>query len=299
MSWCDIAENVISDFAFLAITIFIGWCIFRFTRRTQLLKFFGINESRRIAIYLSELKLTQGDASGIDGKFYSYTGSAVAFGEAQSANRFRDLFNYFLPSLSDVPNFLSKLLISDVQVQLQRSPASLGEIEYTASFITFGSPVYNLASEFVEKKLHSKAQFGLQQTVLTNSGSVTNLGIMGLVETQDSPSPMPSGTPIPENKYETPAESLQWINQTTINIEGVPPLHESTYGFVERIIDHENKRSVFYVAGISELSTVGAANFLMTEWGKLQQKFGNNKNFLVMLKFEPNDYRRWTKIFEN
>jgi len=299
MSWCGITEGVISNFVFLAITIVIGWCIFRFTRRTQLLKFFGINESRRIAIYLSELKLEQGDASGIDNRFYSYTGSAVAFGEMQSANRFRDLFNYFLPSLSDVPNFLSKLLISDVHVQLQHSPASTGEIEYSASFITFGSPVYNLASRFVESKLHSKAQFSLQKTAFTNSDRTTNLGIMGLVEIHDSPSPIPSGTPIPEKRFETPSEPLQWINQTTINVEGIPPLHDSTYGFVERIIDHENKRSVFYVAGISELSTVGAANFLITEWGKLQQKFGNDKNFLVMLKFEPNDYRRWAKIFEN
>lgn len=299
MSWCSIAENVFSDFVFLFLTILAGWCLFRFTRRKRLLKFFGINESRRIAIYLSELKLEQGDASGIDNRFYSYTGSAVAFGEMQSANRFRDLFNYFLPSLSDVPNFLSKLLISDVHVQLQHSPASAGEIEYSTSLITFGSPAYNLASKFVEGKLHSKAQFGLQKMALPDSDRTANLGIMGLVDTRDSPSPIPSGTPIPENRFELPLKPLQWTNQTIINVEGVPPLHESTYGFIERIIDHENKRSVFYVAGISELSTVGAANFLMTEWGKLQQKFGNDKNFLVMLKFEPNDYRRWTKIFEN
>jgi hypothetical protein len=299
MSWCNIAENVISDVIFLVITILFGWCFFRITRRTQLLKFFGINESRRFVIYLSELKLKQGDTSGIDGKFYSYTGSAVAFGEAQSANKFRDLFNYFLPSLSDVPNFLSKLLISDIQVQLKMSPTNQDEMKYTGSFITFGSPVFNFASKYVEMQLHSKAKFGSKKTALTNSGDVTNLNIIGLVQTYDNPSPRPSGTQIPENLYENRSESSQWINLPTINIENIPPLQESTYGFVERIIDHENKRSVFYVAGISELSTVGAANFLMAEWGKLQQKFGNDKNFLVMIRFEPNDYHRWTKIFEN
>lgn len=299
MSWFGLAEGVISDFVFLVITIIIGWCIFKFTRRTQLLKFFGINESRRIVIYLSELKLEEGDASGIDNRLYSYTGSAVAFGEMQSANRFRDLFNYFLPSISDVPNFLSKLLISDVHVQIQHSPESTDEIEYSTSFITFGSPVYNRASKFVESKLNSKAQFSVQKTTFTNSDKSTNLGIMGLAKPSHGPGSDPSGTPVPENRFETSSEPLKWINQTIINVEGIPPLHDNTYGFVERIIDHENKRSVFYVAGISELSTVGAANFLRTEWGKLQRKFGNDKNFLVMLKFVPNDYRRWTKIFEN
>jgi hypothetical protein len=132
-----------------------------------------------------------------------------------------------------------------------------------------------------------------------NSSVATNLGIRGLVETYESPSPIPSGTPIPENRFETNLEPVQRVNKKAINIEGIPPLQESTYGFVERIIDYENKRTVFYIAGMSELSTVGAANFLIMEWGKLQQKFGNNKNFIVMLNFDINDYRRWTKIFEN
>lgn len=299
MSYTGIAENLLSDFIFLGITLIVGFCIFRFTKRKKLLNFFGINESRRIAIYLSELKLEQGDAAGIDGKPYSYTGSAVAFGEMQSANKFRDLFNYFLPSLSDVPNFLSQLLISDVHVQLHRSPVNIGEIEHSASFITFGSPVYNLASKFVESKLHSKAKFNNENIVLLSPDSTTNgMGILGLVEaTRKNPSPIPSGTPMPESPFGSAPEHLQQVNQTSINIEGVPPLHNSNYGFVERIIDHENKRTIFYVAGISELSTVGAAHFLKTQWEKLQQEFGNDKNFLIMLKFESSDYSKWTKIF--
>ena len=298
MSLEGIAENVVSDFVFIAITIIIGLIIYKLTKRTRLLKFFGINKSRRIAIYLSELKLEQGDASGIDNKPYSYTGSAVAFGEMQSANKFRDLFNYFLPSLSDVPNFLSKLLISDVQIQLHRSPASISEIEGSASFITFGSPVYNLASKFIETKLHSKAKFNSGAMVLLNNSdsTTTSAGIMGLMETTN-PSPNPSGMFVQKPPYEAASQPSEWISQTSINIEGLPPLNNSTYGFVERIIDHENKRIAFYVAGLSELSTVGAAYFLTTEWEKLQQEFADDKNFLVMLKFEPSDSRKWTKIF--
>lgn len=292
MSYEGIAENVFSDFVFLVITLIIGVCIFRFTKRKKLRSFFGIKESRRIAIYLSKFELEKGDATGIDGKPYSYTGVAVAFGEMQSANRFRDLFNHFLPSLSDVPNFLGKLLVSDVHVQLHRSPTNTGEIERSASFIALGSPVYNLASKFVENELHSKAKFNTL-VLLSPDRATNNMGIMGLVEIKnESPSPNHSGSPI-----ESASESSQGINQTSINIEGIPPLTDSTYGFVERINDHENKRTVFYVAGLSELSTVGAANFLITEWEKLDKEFENNKKLLVMLKFDPSDYRIWTRIF--
>jgi hypothetical protein len=83
-----------------------------------------------------------------------------------------------------------------------------------------------------------------------------------------------------------------------IVVEGVPPLTENTYGFVERIFDHNNKRSVFYAAGISELATVGAASFLIAEWTRLHRRYGDKTNFLVVLRFTPNDHRHWSIIFE-
>jgi hypothetical protein len=66
----------------------------------------------------------------------------------------------------------------------------------------------------------------------------------------------------------------------------------------ERIIDHEQKRIVFYVAGISELSTVGAANYLISEWEKLQRKYGDDRDFLIMLKVDSADSKRWNVTFE-
>jgi hypothetical protein len=326
--WENIAANLFSDFFFILITIILGWGVFILSKRTRLLRFFGINSDRRLVVYLSDLRLESGQTFGIDDKRRMYAGSAVAFGEMQAANRFRDLFNYFLPSLSEAPNFLSKLLISDVQTQIQRSPPNIGQVEQSASFITFGSPAYNWASTFVEERLHSKAKFilGKDSTVIPSYPPYPDKPIkpMGLVDIDDSPSSVPSGSfaqdvtqfltsgsvgearsnyPSSGDKLsENPLKSIRPIDSvespTSIVVEGVPHLTETTYGFVERIVDHEQNRIVFYVAGISELSTVGAANFLITEWEKLQRKYGNDKGFLVMLKFESTDFRRWNIIFE-
>jgi len=295
MSWEGIAENIISDFAFLIIIISIGWGIFALTKRKKLLKFFGISESRRLTIYLSDLQLKQGNATGIDNKTHSFIGSAVSYWEMQSATKFRDLFYYFLPSLSETPDFLSKLLIADIQIQLHLSPANESETERLASFITLGSPAYNLASKFAESELHSRAHFSLGHLVLFNPEETTNsTGIIGLVES-NKPKHIVSGAVVQEDDFGN--LSLPKDNLTSINVNGVPPLTDSTYGFVERIIDHQNKRAIFYIAGLSELSTVGAGNFLISNWEKLQQKHGDDDNFLVMLKFEPNDYKRWIVIF--
>lgn len=244
----SIGVNVLSDFVFLLIIIALGWMVVALTRRTQLLKFFGINASRRIVVYLANLRVKQFGAIGIDGRQRSYQGSAMPFGEMLIANRFRDLFNYLIPSLSDRPGILSKILISDVQVQLSTSPLNHGKLEPSASFITFGSPAYNAASGFVETELHSQARF---------------------------------------NK-----------DYSEISVANVPPITEVTHGFVERIVDHDKKRSIFYGASLGELGTVGAAHFLATEWARLHRKYGHDTAFLVMLRFEPTDYRRWSIVFE-
>jgi hypothetical protein len=161
MSWDGIIENVISDILFLLITAVLGWMFLVFPRRTKLLEFFGVREGRRMVIYLSNLRVARGGATGIDNRRRSYQGAAASFLEMAAANRFRDVFNYLLPSLSDRPGVLSKLLVSDVQVQLMHSPLHEDELDCSSPFITLGSPAYNIASRFVEERLHSQAQFRL------------------------------------------------------------------------------------------------------------------------------------------
>jgi hypothetical protein len=309
-----IAENVIADIIFLVVAIVLGWTLFLFTRRRQLLKFFGIDTSRRIVIYLSNLRVKPFGTIGMDGQERSYEGSTVAFYEMLVANRFRDLFNYPLPSLSEKPGVLSKLLISDVQVELLSSPLNHGQLETSSSFITLGGPAYNSASDFVETELHARAQFrfghvtptteteaSAAESVKQSSQTFTTVvssssSSSSSVSTSASGSVPSSPTCLPMNGLDSRTEPAE--TRPAILVEGIPPITDTAFGFVERIADHEQKRCVFYTAGLSELGTVGAAHFLATEWARLYRKYGSNTSFLVMLRFDRTDFRRWFTVFE-
>ena len=118
----DVVLNVVSDFLFLAIVLVLGWLLYVVTRRNKLLGFFGIADSRRLVIYLSRIRVQPRGAIGVRDDRRPFHGSAYALHEMEAARAYRDLFNYLVPSLSDRPGLLSKLFISDVQVQVLPSP---------------------------------------------------------------------------------------------------------------------------------------------------------------------------------
>ncbi len=307
--------NLISDAIFLSLLIILGWLIVYFSHRLMLLKFFGLVKSRRIVIYLSNLRIKQFGAIGIDGKDRSYKGSAGGFKEIQAANRFGDLFNYFLPSLSDKPGILSKLLVSDIPIQILLSPLAEGEIEKSNTIITLGSPAYNIVSRYVESKIHSKARFELGVSGKTEiedkiSGMTTSSAYTQVTSSEVSPNASGTASAYDDRLKDSalsrgvglPATSSDknHIHETesAILIEGLPPITGSQFGFVECIHDKDNDRKVFYVAGISEEATAGATNFLIDRWSSLQKKPDSEKGFLVMLRLEPPNYRNPTIIFE-
>jgi len=313
--WNQIFVNILSDIIFLLILIAFGWLLFLVTQRFKLLRFFGIEKTRRIVIYLSNLRVTPYGAIGVDGKKRSYEGSAGAFGEIHVANRFRNLFNYILPSLSNNPGVLSKLLISDVKVQILQSPLNQGELETSASFVTLGTPAYNVASGFVENHPNSQAQFELGVSSKNKSSKPNKDGFVILPTTHSTTieatvteviSPSPSGTAsayqdaplVPSASGMVAKEQSLADREPEINVDGIHPITDTTYGFVERIRDNDTNRNIFYVAGLSELSTTGAADYLIENWRELQNKYGYEKNFIVMLRFEPTDYKKWTIAFE-
>ena len=315
MSWGGIAENIISDILFLLIAVVLGWAFLVITRRTKLLGFFGVRGPRRMVIYLSNLRIVRGGATGIDGRRRSYQGAATTFLEMAVANRFRDVFNYLLPSLSDRPSVLSKLLVSDVQVQLIHSPLQEGELERSSPFITLGSPAYNIASRFAEERLHSQARFRLGRalmqpeaeapvttisTVSDSSGEVnpTLTPVSGSGTALDWLTNAEMGTASANDLEESGPDAESGDTSSAIMVEGVPPITDVTCGFVERVVDHGQDRFVFYVAGISALATAGAAHFLMAEWTYLQRKYPKGTPFLVVLRFETNNYKRWSIVFE-
>jgi hypothetical protein len=307
MTWMGILENLVADALFVAAAILFGWIYYALTNRTKLLGFFGVGTSRRLLVYLSKLNVVPGGATDIVGVPRSYQGHAVAFGEMSVANRFRDLFNYLLPSLSEKPGILSKLLISDVQVELLPSPLAQVQVEHSASFITLGGPAYNVASKFVETQMPSQASFRLDsgelpaqastvpENTMSSSGSQYVLAstITTVTSSAVVPGPVTSFPMGEEDSQVRPNRA-----QHAIVVDDLPPFTDATLGFVERIVDHKQKRCVFYAAGLSELGTVGAADFLLKEWRRLHRKYGSDTSFVVLLSFEASDYKNWSIAFE-
>lgn len=246
----DIGVNIISDIIFLVIALLIGWVIYYYTRRRKLFKFFKISDTKRLVVYLSNLRIQQYGALAINGKPASYQGSSIVYKELIASYKFRDNFNYIAPSLSDKPGLLSKLLISDVTVRSQISVLHQDHIDHNTSIITLGSPTYNLVSSHIEQHQSNIVRF------------------------------------------------RQNRNGSFIEVDNIQPITDTTYGFVERLFDRDNNRSIFYTAGLSELGTVGAADYLAYNWKSLYNKYKGDKNFLIMLKFSPQNMRNWTIVFE-
>jgi hypothetical protein len=308
MTLTGIAENLVSDVLFVALSFAIGWIILVLARRNRLLGFFGIDDNRRLQIYLSNLKITQGGALGIDGTQRSYEGSAGALGEMLAANQLRGLFNYSLPGVEDNQGILSKILISDTRVTVTLSPQVPDDLERTAPLISLGSPAYNAASRYIENNLHSLAQFRLGTSEWRpNIVSPRNPTAGSLLSTSGSPGALvppqldylPTGVNIPSNLNPVWKKAPSQPEQPTeIAIDGIPPITDTNYSFVERIIENGTGRTVFYVAGMSDNATAGAANYLVSDWRQLQKKFGDKGPFLVVLRITPTNFEDSAVIFQ-
>lgn len=316
-----IVENVVAELFIGLLAVILVWIAHILTKRDKLLKFYGVHKPRRIVIYLSNLNVALGGAAGIDGQPRSYRGSAVARGEMDVANCIRDVFNSPFPFIFGKP-ILNRLLISDVEVELAAPPEQQEQIEHLSSFITLGSSAYNVASAFVERDLHSCVEFGSVSVsapgqaetpsdtvrVTTDAPPITG----GPIEVIEPPSGAPYDNPLADDTVSW----VEWLTagqlstvstvspeeasgrQPAILVRDVPPITDPTYAFVERVVDHERRRYVFYVAGLSELGTTGAAYFLATEWLQLHREHPIDTSFLIMLRIDPTDFKRWSIAFK-
>ncbi len=299
MTCWGILENLISDLIFLFGALGASWLFITLFRRKRLLDFFGIRSTKRIVIYISNIRVLPFGSIGIDGQKRSYRNPSAAFGEMQSSINLRDHFNYIIPSLSDRPGILNKLLVSDVSVQILHSPLEKAQLDKASTFIAIGSPAFNIASKYIEEDLDSQAIFTLgtipkqvdsgkdQDTGLTAySTQGQSEYIRGTTLSLASASPTGEGA---INSAEIPS---------SIIVDDLPPLTDPSYSFVERIYDSQSNRTVFYIAGLSENSTVGAARFLASEWNRISDKYSDDSPFLILLKCDPSIPRKWAIVFE-
>lgn len=157
--WGNILIEIVGGLLFTILVIGIGWIFYFATERRHLLGFFNITTTKRLVIYLSNLRIVKGGSVGIDNKPRNYYGTTVIINEQLAATQFKEKFNYLVPSLSESPTFLSKILFADIKVTSFPSPLTEHEIEANCSIISFGSPGYNKMSEIIEANNNSVVKF--------------------------------------------------------------------------------------------------------------------------------------------
>ncbi|MFN6225735.1 MAG: hypothetical protein ACK4ZC_03295 [Bacteroidota bacterium] len=246
----NIIGGLISDFISLILTIGIGWTIYFFTERRKLLGFFNIKDTKRLVIYLGNLRIIQGGSLGTDNLPRGYTGTTIVYSEQVTATKYKERFNFLVPSISERPTFLSKILFSDIKVTSLPSPLTENEIEANCSIISFGSPGYNKVSEVIENYSETRVRF---------------------------------------------------INDNSaIQPDNIPPLNDTLNGFIQRLVitNDGSTRSIFYVAGLSEHGTIGAANYLIDNWKELRKKYGDNTSFNIVVRFPTANFDNYTIVSE-
>ena len=163
-------QNVTSNLLTLAILIVLGWLVYYSRSRRARLSFFGIQRTKKLVVYLSHLRVQSGGAIGVDGTHRSFDESAIPAYEAELMPSLQGLFNYVVPGMEQLPGFLNRLLLSDVDVEILPSPLDVSEIEGDFTFIAVGSPGYNLAASYVENSLHSIGRFTDDNAAVTLPG---------------------------------------------------------------------------------------------------------------------------------
>ncbi|HEY5742657.1 MAG TPA: hypothetical protein VIS99_08950 [Terrimicrobiaceae bacterium] len=83
-----------------------------------------------------------------------------------------------------------------------------------------------------------------------------------------------------------------------IEFIGLAPITDPRKAFVQRLHDAANNRFVFYVAGLSEHGTCGAALFLGSSWSKLQRKYGRDRRFSTAIDVTSVDPLRVRLAFD-
>jgi hypothetical protein len=94
---------------------------------------------------------------------------------------------------------------------------------------------------------------------------------------------------------------VRFINDNcAFQLDNIPPIHDTLTGFIQRLVINNDglTRSIFYIAGLSEHGTIGAANYLISNWKRLNNKYGNKTSFNIVLKFPTGNFDNYTIIYE-
>jgi hypothetical protein len=97
MNWWAIPENLISDICLGALIFAISWLAILITGRIPLRRFFYTSKTKRLVIYISNIKVLPFGSIGLSGRPVAYARESVNYGEMKTANQFRSLFSFISP----------------------------------------------------------------------------------------------------------------------------------------------------------------------------------------------------------
>lgn len=166
---CDYIINLLAEATFLLLLI-IGGYLWLVRGRRPMLRFFGVEQSRRLVIYWSRLRIILGGSVGVDGQQRKFGGQAVPFSETLLLPVYQRLFNYPVPGLSDAPGPLRRVFLADVDLEAAASPVDSAQRDTGGSLIAVGSPGYNGISLWIENSLHAPGRFIQENSAIEVSG---------------------------------------------------------------------------------------------------------------------------------
>lgn len=166
-------ENVLAGFIanllFLILTIAIGYLFYLIFLRKSLYCFWGIKDVRKIRVYTSHLRVVLGHpecpegriggALAPDGKLRSFQGSVVTQLETFNAALICNLFYASIPGKAIQPEWLKRILITNVDSEIASSSIQGTTIEPEGTIVAIGSPGYNNVSKYIELELHCPVHF--------------------------------------------------------------------------------------------------------------------------------------------
>lgn len=285
--WCDIWNNILANFIYSLVIFVFTFLAYLLLNHRKLLKFFGIERTKRLVIFTSNLQIVRNGSKGKKGQTYSFQGTAIPNEESKAASRLQTLFNYFLPSQGEKPGLISKILISDVDVKIYPSPKEFEIFEQSASIISLGLPAYNSISQYIEENFELKAKSSYQQRSILNIDNDYLTTSTAYSYEVTSPSTV----------HET-ENNDECLKIPVIKTDKNSSFTKTSIGFIQKVVDDENQRSIFFIAGLSENSTAGCVFFLVSKWKELNKKYGCKQPFYIILRVSRSNNHEWQILEE-
>lgn len=176
--WNAITAGFISNVIFLLFSVAGAYLIVMILRRKRLYRFYGINETRKVTIYISHFNIQLGGAVDAYGQMRSFTGQAIPHKEMEGAMRLREKFSLPFPGLKSQHGILASFRLSDINCEIIPSPFSEVQVQLDHTIICIGSPGYNTASNVLQKNIQQKVIFARDGSSFNIDGlpSIVNPG---------------------------------------------------------------------------------------------------------------------------